>query len=125
MNGGRKVLCPHCGEKTLVRERKVFDENFSPVGVKFVCAFCGGELELPSASGSVPAPSKQEEAAERLSRLLGGEKVARAAFAPEADDGHFCLHCKHFIKHPFMNRCGLTMKEVQAIDSCGKFEAAE
>ncbi|MBQ7694969.1 MAG: hypothetical protein IJT50_07565 [Lentisphaeria bacterium] len=125
MNGGRKVLCPHCGEKTLVRERKVFDENFSPVGVKFVCAFCGGELELPSASDSVPAPSKQEEAAERLSRLLGGERAAKAAFAPEADDGHFCLHCRNFVKHPFMNRCGLTMKEVQAIDSCEKFEAAE
>ena len=124
MNGGGKVLCPHCGEKTLVRERKVFDENFSPAGVKFVCAFCGGELEPPSAAAA-PAPSKEKEAAERLSRLLGGEKVTKAAFAPEADDGHFCLHCRNFIKHPFMNRCGLTMKEVQAIDSCEKFEAAE
>ena len=123
MNSGKKVLCPHCGEKTLAKEKKLLDENFSPAGVKFVCAFCGGELEMPSAAA--PAPSKEEEAAERLSRLLGGERVAKAAFAPEADDGHFCLHCKNFVKHPFMNRCGLTMKEVQAIDSCEKFEAAE
>ena len=124
MNSDRKMLCPHCGEKTLAKGKKVFDENFSPAGVKFVCAFCGGELEN-SPAASVSAPSKQEEAAERLSRLLGGEKVAKAAFAPEADDGHFCLHCRNFVKHPFMNRCALTMKEVQAIDSCGKFEAAE
>ena len=124
MNSGKKVLCPHCGERTLVKEKKILDENFSPVGVKFVCAFCGGELENP-ADASVPAPSKQEEAAERLSRLLGGERVAKVGFAPEADDGHFCLHCRNFVKHPFMNRCGLTMKEVQAIDSCEKFEAAE
>ena len=124
MNSGKKVLCPHCGERTLVKEKKILDENFSPVGVKFDCAFCGGELENPAAA-SVPAPSKQEEAAERLSRLLGGERVAKVGFAPEADDGHFCLHCRNFVKHPFMNRCGLTMKEVQAIDSCEKFEAAE
>ena len=124
MNSGKKVLCPHCGERTLVKEKKILDDNFSPVGVKFVCAFCGGELENP-ASASVPVPSKQEKAAERLSRLLGGEKVAKVGFAPESDDGHFCLHCKNFIKHPFMNRCGLTMKEVQAIDGCEKFEAAE
>ena len=124
MNSGKKVLCPHCGERTLAKEKKILDENFSPVGGKFVCAFCGGELEMPSA---VPAsaPSKAQEAAERLSRLLGGERPTKAAFAPEADDGHFCLHCKNFVKHPFMNRCGLTMKEVQAIDSCEKFEAAE
>ena len=124
MNSGNKMLCPHCGERTLAKEKKVLDENFSPVGVKFVCAFCGGELEVPSAA-SGPAPSKREDAAERLSRLLGGERPAKVGFAPEADDGHFCLHCKNFIKHPFMNRCGLTMKEVQAIDSCAKFEAAE
>ena len=124
MNSGKKVLCPHCGEKTLAKEKKLLDESFSPVGVKFVCAFCGGELEMPAAAAA-PAPSKEKEAAERLSRLLGGERVAKAAFAPEADDGHFCLHCKNFVKHPFMNRCGLTMREVQAIDSCEKFEAAE
>ena len=124
MNSGRKVLCPHCGEKTIAKEKKLLDENFSPVGVKFVCAFCGGELEMASAAYA-SSPSKEQEAAERLSRLLGGEKAAKAAFVPEADDGHFCLHCKNFVKHPFMNRCGLTMKEVQAIDSCEKFEAAE
>ena len=124
MNSGSKVVCPHCGERTLAKEKKILDENFSPVGVKFVCAFCGGELEAPAAA-SPSAPSKEKEAAERLSRLLGGETVAKVGFAPEADDGRFCLHCKNFIKHPFMNRCGLTMKEVQAIDSCEKFEAAE
>ena len=124
MNSGRKVLCPHCGEKTIAKEKKLLDENFSPVGVKFVCAFCGGELEMPSAAPA-SAPSKEQEAAERLSRFLGGEKVTKAAFAPEADDGHFCLHCQNFVKHPFMNRCALTMKEIQAIDSCEKFEAAE
>ncbi|MBQ7694901.1 MAG: hypothetical protein IJT50_07225 [Lentisphaeria bacterium] len=124
MNNGKKVLCPHCGERTLAREKKILDDNFTPVGVKFVCVFCGGELEIPAAAPA-SAPSKQEQASERLSRLLGGEKVTKVGFAPEADDGHFCLHCRHFVKHPFINRCGLTMKEVQAIDGCEKFEAAE
>ena len=123
MKNGDKAVCPHCGERTLVREKKCYDENFSLTGVRFFCSLCGGELK-PEENGSTPQAARKQ-AADRLSQLLGGEKAAKVRLAPEADDGHFCLHCRHFIKHPFMNRCGVTMREVEATGSCAKFEAAE
>lgn len=123
MKNGEKILCPHCGEKSFLKEKKCFDDSFALKEVKFFCALCGGEIR--NTSEKSPAPSKAAAAAERLSALLGGEKVARVTFAPEADDGHFCLHCRNFIKHPFMNRCGLTLKEVEATDSCDSFEKSE
>lgn len=121
MKNGEKINCPHCGEKSFVREKKCFDDAFVLKKVLFVCALCGKPLEdkAPNRSGV----SGKNNAADRLSALLGGEKVQKISFAPDASDGRFCLHCVNYIKHPFMNRCGVTLKEIQATDSCELFEA--
>ena len=119
MKNGEKILCPHCGEKSFLKEKKIYDDAFALKEVKFLCALCGKTVN--NNSGKISAPSPSAVAAERLSALLGGEKAVKITLAPEADDGCFCLHCRHYIKHPFMNRCALTMKEIQATDSCGSF----
>lgn len=117
----KSVVCPHCGERTVIKEKKIFDDGFSLKEIKFLCGLCGGEVEKSNGSEKKDAGASSA-AAERLSALLGGEKVQKMVLAPEEDDGHFCLHCRHYIKHPFLTRCALTLKEVQATDSCGKFE---
>ena len=121
MKNGEKIICPHCCEKSFVREKKNYDEAFVLKKVEFVCALCGRKLEKkdPEKSGA----AGKNSASDRLSALLGGEKVQKISFAPEAGDGRFCLHCVNYIKHPFLNRCGLTLKEIQATDSCEHFEA--
>ena len=121
MKNGEKINCPHCGEKSFVREKKNYDEAFVLKKSEFVCALCGRVLEGKEPGRS--AAAGKNSASDRLSALLGGEKVQKISFAPEDGDGRFCLHCVNYIKHPFLNRCGLTLKEIQATDSCEHFEA--
>lgn len=122
MKNGDKINCPHCGEKSFVKEKKEFDDSFSLKERSFFCALCGGKLVPPSSSSP---KVKNSSAADRLSALLGGEKVQKVSFEKTADDGHFCLHCVHYLKHPFMTRCALTLKEIEATDNCEKFECKD
>ena len=117
----KTIVCPHCGEKTLPKDKKIYDDGFNLKEVKTVCAFCGGEV-APSDSGAEEPQKRSAAAAERLSALLGGEKVEKISFAPDAGDGRNCLHCRHYIKHPFMDRCGITLQEIDVMGSCGKFD---
>ena len=121
MKAGEKTLCPHCGERSVIKEKKIFDDDFSLKGIKLCCALCGGEIKKAGNTEGKTEETAAEKAAKRLSDLLGGETIRKVHLEPEADDGHFCLHCKNYIKHPFMNRCALTMQEVEATDSCKNF----
>lgn len=119
MKKGDKIICPHCGEKSFAKEKREFDDDFSLRSSSLFCALCGGKLE----EENVPAASeKKKSATDRLAALLGEERSRKSFFAPDADDGKVCLHCRHCIKHPFMDRCAITMKEVNVMESCGRFE---
>ena len=122
MKNGDKIKCPLCGEKSFVREKKIYDDSFVCTGSKFLCALCGGEL--PREAGG-KAVEKKSAALDRLSQLLGGEEVTKVSIAADADDKRFCCYCAHYIKHPFMNRCGLTLKEIEATDRCENFKKKE
>ena len=120
MKHGDKFKCPHCGENTFVREKKEFGDDFSIKSTFFLCGSCGKKAE---AAPEQKAPSKSSAAAGKLSALLGGETVEKRSFEPQEDDGKVCLHCRHCIRHPFMDRCGITMKVVDVLESCDRFES--
>ena len=39
--------------------------------------------------------------------------------------GKNCRHCKHYVVNPFIQRCGLSHREVQATDLCERFDKKE
>ncbi|MBR2373963.1 MAG: hypothetical protein IKA87_07010 [Lentisphaeria bacterium] len=120
MRAGEKIACPRCGERSVVKEKKIFDDDFALKEVKYYCALCGAEVQEKTSDHQKNTAA--EQASKRLSELLGGETVAKVRLKPEADDGHFCLHCKNYVKHPFASRCALSMREIEATDSCTEFE---
>ena len=122
MKKGDKITCPHCGEKSFVREKRSFNDDLTRGEAQFFCALCGQQL-IPEKEA--PQASEKETRLDRLSQLLGGEKIRKVTLAPDEEDGHFCLHCTHFLTNPFVCRCGLTFKEIEATDSCSDFEAAD
>ena len=122
MNKQTRIKCPHCGEYAFFKEKKIYDDSFALKGVKYICFLCGGEADItPEKNTSKNSDSKLD----KLSEFLGGESVSKVSLDLACDEVRFCCHCTHFIKHPFINRCGLTLKEVEATDSCGNFKAQE
>ena len=122
MKKGDKITCPHCGEKSFVREKRAFNDDLTRGEAQFFCALCGKEL-IPEKNTPSAASPRNKAGIDRLSQLLGGEKIQKVTLGPADGDGCFCLHCAHFLTNPFVCRCGLTFNEIEATDSCSSFEA--
>lgn len=107
--------CPVCKEETLFRTEAVYD-GFQKVGEKRICTSCG--TEQASAGGkSAPKPDP-------LAALFGDDARPEKLelFDVEAETGRMCRKCRHYVIHPFTQRCGLHDREVSATDSCPDFE---
>ncbi|MDP2898521.1 MAG: hypothetical protein Q8Q12_18435 [bacterium] len=95
-----EIHCPICGKVTLVIRRPRYD-GLRKVGEILSCSVCLTEF-----------------AGEANVKFVDQEKphVFR-----EEDGVRLCLNCKHYIVNPFVQRCTLTMREVEATDSCARF----
>ena len=122
MKKGDKITCPHCGEKSFVREKRAFNDDLTRGEAQFFCALCGKELVPEKNTSTTSTTAGNKGGIDRLSQLLGGEKIHKVTLEPTDGDGMFCLHCAHFLTNPFVCRCGLTFKEIEATDSCSDFE---
>lgn len=113
--------CPACGEKALFVSEAVYD-GFTKTGEHRRCTSCGHVIK--SKPGGTPKASKP---ANDAWSAFAGEDAPKALnlFDVDAETGRMCRKCKHYIVHPFTQRCGLHDKEVAATDTCDQFEAAE
>ena len=98
MREGESIVCPRCGERSIVKSKNKMD-GFSLVGKVLVCALCGAELGKPVEDGS----EKKNSTADRLAALLGesAPPEAKADLTPGDGYGRFCRNCVYFIEHPF------------------------
>ncbi|MDD3887130.1 MAG: hypothetical protein PHI35_09675 [Victivallaceae bacterium] len=118
------IICPHCGEKTLPREKTVRD-GLTAVGVRLVCPFCGGDLGEPPKSEAAVKPVAADSC-DRLAALLGEvEKTVKADLAPDEDYGRFCRNCGNFLAHPFKCVCARDHREVDPMGECEFFSKKE
>jgi len=119
MRPGESVNCPHCGERTVVKSKKMMD-GFTVVGESFVCVLCGAELGTPEEE----KPAAPDHAAsDRLASLLGDISVeAKADLTPDEGYGRFCRNCIHLIEHPFKTLCGLNGGAVDPMGECPRFQ---
>ncbi len=120
MRAGETIVCPCCGEKTIVKEHRNLD-GFKVVGVEFRCMLCAGKL----GDAPMPGTAAPEEApkANPFASLLGEKTAAAPSLADGGAKVHFCRDCRHFIVHPFLSRCEKFHKEVNPMDDCVHFES--
>ena len=101
MEKSRKIFCPHCRQESAIKIEKIYD-GFTPVGETKTCAFCGHEF----VDGE---PAVIEEKIPEALKQRGERKV--------------CYRCLHYVVNPFVQKCALHGKEVEALGSCPDFSA--
>jgi rubredoxin len=107
------VRCPGCGREVWVLRKPRYD-GFKKTGEDRVCASCG--FVFPEGDGEMRAPAKP---------VVFGDAdrsaPVRAFEAGEAD--RLCRHCRYYVVNPFRQWCGIHRRDVEATDTCGRFEA--
>lgn len=112
--------CPGCGEDTLFVSEAVYD-GFRRTGEIHRCTACGHELrESGTAAGAVKKPAAKANPLWDLFAAGEGEE-SPSLFDVEAETAALCRKCRHYVVHPFTQRCMLHDKEVAATDSCAQF----
>ncbi len=113
---GSEILCPACGQDSLVKRTPLY-EGFKRVGEQLACAGCGlvfpGEAAVPYKTRKT-LPGFGLEDVPPPPKVFGKQELAETV-------GRLCRHCDHYVVNPFLQRCALTHREVEATDTCPRF----
>jgi DNA-directed RNA polymerase subunit RPC12/RpoP len=111
-----EIACPGCGKDTLLKREPQYD-GFKKVGERLLCASCkhefASEEEVPFKTRGKPSIFTDADRLKKVDIFKGDEK------------GKNCRHCKHYVVNPFVQRCGLNNRLVEATDLCERFEKKE
>ena len=110
------IVCDVCGEETFLR-REARYEGFKKVGERVFCAACGHEFPEESQIPYVETKS--------ASVFDDSDKTPVPAVFAEDEPIVNCRRCRHYVVNPFVQRCGLHGRRVEATDVCADFEAAD
>jgi hypothetical protein len=106
------IICSECGENSFVRREPVYD-GFKKTGEKIICTSCGhiydDESLVPFIEKQAPKVFTADDRSKKV-RIFKSDEI-----------GHNCHHCDHYTVNPFMQRCGLHGREVDATDTCANF----
>lgn len=119
MKNGDEIKCPFCNKDSFaVKETKM--DGWTLKGEILKCSSCGNKLaDIPKISKD-DKQIKPDLKLDKLASFLGTEKVIHKTIESDGNKA-FCKDCKHYIKHPFLNRCGLHTREVNPMDDCPDF----
>ena len=115
-----KIVCPFCKETSIAKLKNQMD-GFRKTGEVLVCMLCNAEL-APVTAQKDTASAQIDSKMQDLGLLLGAAPVATARLTAATDEKRFCKDCKHFLRHPFTDRCELDNHPVEAMGDCEKFE---
>ena len=108
-----EIVCTACGAESFVKTEPVY-EGFRKTGERYSCAACGHEFPDEE---SVPYKEKRTPA------VFGdGDKPAAPRVFSAGEGSRICRRCVHYVVNPFIQRCGLHHKEIEATATCGYFE---
>jgi hypothetical protein len=110
---GVEILCSACGQESLLKRTPRY-EGFRKVGESLTCASCGHAY---AAESEVPFKQRRQP---RVFDASDAPRTVRVFTEGEAD--RLCRHCRHYVVNPFLQRCGLRGKLVEATDTCDRFE---
>ena len=110
-----EIRCSACGQESLLLREAAY-EGFKRVGETLRCAACGHVYADEDA-----VPFKVARAASIFTEADRSAEIT--VFA--GDEPRMCRHCRHYIVNPFTQWCAVHKKEVQATDTCSRFERLE
>lgn len=115
MKEGRKaqIVCAACGAETLLLRRPVF-EGLTKTGESLSCASCGHEYPTEA-----DVPFKDDA---RPEVFFDADRSAEVKVFAEKETERLCRHCANYVVNPFVQWCALHKKEVEATDTCDRFE---
>jgi len=108
-----EIICTACGRETFLKRTPRY-EGFKRAGENLICAACAhvyaDEAEVPFKIKSQPKLFDPNELDAKPEVFKPGEAT------------RLCRLCAHYVVNPFIQRCALLKKEVEATDSCGKYK---
>ncbi|MBP7829432.1 MAG: hypothetical protein KA248_05905 [Kiritimatiellae bacterium] len=110
---GIEIVCAACGAEALLRREPRY-EGFRKTGEILTCAACGHEY---ASEEEVPFKEKG-----RPHVFSEADRSAPVHVFREGEAERLCRHCVHYVINPFMQWCGLHRREVEATDTCARFQ---
>ena len=95
----KKIFCPSCRQESAVKVVKKYD-GFTLVSEIDTCAFCGYKFG--------------EEGPEVIEERSPG-------WVDDKELKKVCRHCRHYVINPFVQKCVLHQREIEATDTCAEF----
>lgn len=111
-----EIVCSACGADTLLMRTPKYD-GFKKVGEALTCSACGHVYEKEE---DIPYKEKQH-----LRVFTDADRSADVKVFRENEQGRICRYCTSYIVNPFTQWCSVHKKEVEATDTCDRFEAKE
>jgi len=111
-----EILCSNCGADTLLKREALYD-GFAKTGEKLMCSSCGFEY-----ASEEEVPFKAQPSAPKV--FTDADRSAKIEVFDEDENQILCRYCANYIVNPFTQFCALHKKEVQATDTCDRFERA-
>lgn len=112
-NKSIEIVCPACGKETLLKRTPRY-EGFKRAGEDLNCASCAHAF---ANEAEVPFKTKTQSNLFNRSELDAKPEVFK-----QDETARLCRLCAHYVVNPFIQRCALLRKEVEATDSCRKFK---
>ena len=123
MKVGDEIKCKFCGANSFLVKKTIM-EGWTKTGEVLICSSCSKVIHKilidEKQSESITKENINKTSLDKFSNFLGGEKIKRPVIKEE--EKHFCRDCKHYISHPFLDRCSLRQVEVNPMDDCELFE---
>ncbi|MFA7159942.1 MAG: hypothetical protein WC299_11625 [Kiritimatiellia bacterium] len=108
-----EIICPACGAETILKRTPRY-EGFKRAGEDLACASCGHAF---ASEAEVPFKQKKQPAL-----FSPGDLAPRPEVFEKDEAARLCRHCANYVVNPFIQRCALQGKEVEATDSCRHFK---
>lgn len=112
-----EIICSKCGAETLLKREAVY-EGFAKTGERLLCSSCGFEY-----AGEDAVPFKAKRPAPKL--FTAADLPEKVEVFNEGENQRLCRYCANYIVNPFTQYCALHRKEVQATDTCPRFQEAQ
>ena len=100
----------------MIQREAVYD-GFTKSGERLTCSACGYEY---ATEAEVPFKSNKTEPV----IFTEADRSVRIEVFDEGEAQQLCRLCANYIVNPFTQFCAIQKKEVQATDSCDRFEEA-
>ena len=110
----KEIICGRCGQAAFLLRNPVY-EGFSKIGDELSCSACGAVF-----ASSAEYEVKQQQVIQVFTEEDRSEEIH---VFKEDEYKCMCRYCRYYVVNPFMQWCSAHKKEVQATDSCSRFES--